>query len=168
MHTHHAEAREGARDPRGPSRVCASGSCEASSREGGGALPYRGRVWGGATRGRAAHRGGGRASDGEHRTNAQRRTGTDGNRDEHGVAGVSDVIIGTASSVAAGDTVQAEQSLRAEQRRTDGGAEPARRRKHNTPVMFSEGQARGLRPLQCRASSLLRVEQATCPGGRIA
>ena len=42
-----------------------------------GTEPHRGRVWGGATRGRAVHRGGGRASDGERSTSAQRRTLSD-------------------------------------------------------------------------------------------
>jgi hypothetical protein len=36
-------------------------------------------------------------------------------------------------------------ALVAVQRRPSSGAEPARRRKHNTLVMFPEGQARGLR-----------------------
>jgi hypothetical protein len=42
-------------------------------------------------------------------------------------------------------------ALRAVMRRTDGGGEPARRRKHNTLVMFSEGQARGLRSSAARS-----------------
>src|SRR5690606_915803 len=59
----------------------------------------------------AAHRGGGRASDGERRTSARRRTASDGDCDEHGVAGAGAVIAVTATHLAAGDTVRAAQSF---------------------------------------------------------
>jgi hypothetical protein len=54
------------------------------------------------------------------------------------------VVIGVALSSPA-TRCEPHVALDAVMRRTDGGAEPARRRKHNTIVMFSEGQARGLR-----------------------
>ena len=62
-----------------------------------------------ATGGRAAQSGGGRASDGRGRTSAQRRTASDGDRDEHGVAGASVAIIVTAPRLVVGDTVRAAQ-----------------------------------------------------------
>lgn len=68
-------------------------------------------MWGGATRGRAVQRGGGRLSDAERRTSAQRRTASDGDRDEHGVAGAALLIVVTATHFAAGDTVRAAQSF---------------------------------------------------------
>jgi len=42
-------------------------------------------------------------------------------------------------------TLRVSRRVRAAQHRSARGAEPARRRKHNRPVMFSSGQARGLR-----------------------
>ena len=83
---------------------------------------------------------------------APRRTASDGDRDEHGVAGASVVIIRHRVEQRRRRHGASRSELRAVQRRPDGGAKPARRRKHNTPVMFSEGQARGLRTLQRRAS----------------
>jgi len=74
--------------------------------------------------------GGGRASDGERRTSEQRRTASDEARDEHehGVAGATDAIIVTASSIVVGDTVRAAQRFEPSSVAQMGGAEPARRR----------------------------------------
>src|SRR5687767_14493496 len=58
-----------------------------------------------AAGGRAVQCGGGWASVGEGRTGGQRRTANNGDRDEHGVAGASDAIVGAASIISAGDTV---------------------------------------------------------------
>jgi len=57
----------------------------------------------------AEPRRGGRASDGERRTSAQCRTASDGDGDEHGVAGASAAIIITVPNLIAGDTVRAAQ-----------------------------------------------------------
>ena len=47
---------------------------------------------------------------GEHRANVQRRTASDPERDEHGVAGASATMVVTAPSSVAGDTVRAAES----------------------------------------------------------
>ena len=72
-------------------------------------------------------------------------------RDEHGVAGTSDAIIVTAAHIIAGDMVRAAQSSER--------SSAARMSERSLPaggnimiVMFSEGQARGLRPLRRRAA----------------
>ena len=67
-----------------------------------------GRAWLPAAGPRSA--GGGRVSDGERRTNAQGRHASDGDRDEHGVAGASDATVVAVSVIVADDTVRAEQS----------------------------------------------------------
>lgn len=60
----------------------------------------------GLTGGRAAQRGGGRASDGERRMDAQRRTASDGGLMSTVSPAIAAIIV-TASSIVAGDTVRA-------------------------------------------------------------
>jgi hypothetical protein len=54
--------------------------------------------------------GAGGPVSGERRSGAQRGHASDGDRDEHGVAGASDAIVVVVSVIIAGDTVRAEQS----------------------------------------------------------
>jgi hypothetical protein len=97
--------------------------------DGGGGNAAPGRGWGGATRGRAAQRGGGRAySDAPGRAGVPRRPARDHAHSKQ-LRSICEPLSAPSRALPHHE-----------------GAEPARRRKHNTPVMFSEGQARGLPP----------------------
>lgn len=74
-----------------------------------GALPNRGRVWGGALPNRTALCGVGGPSVAELRASVSRCAASDNAMDEHGVAGASCFVVVIASAVHAGDTVRADE-----------------------------------------------------------